>query len=133
MDQKKSEIRYVMNLSPVSKQRPRMTRRGRTYTPEKTVNFENEVKILSKRYAPKQLLEGPLEVRIWFHLERPKKPKNKDYPLNKNDLDNYIKAVFDALSGVMYINDSQICIIEARKLYAQPPTSPRIEIIIESL
>ncbi len=49
----------------------------------------------------------------------------------KPDLtDNLNKAVFDALEGIVYINDSQICQIQSRKIYG---TVPRIDLVFEVL
>ncbi len=46
-------------------------------------------------------------------------------PTGKPDLDNIVKAVEDALTGVVWLDDAQVVSMEAAKLYAE---SPRVSI-----
>lgn len=72
----------------------------------------------------KEPLSGPLELTIHFFLQKPKsKPKYKAWPDVRPDLDNYVKAVKDALKGIVYRDDAQVCVCVAKKGYAlmRPP------------
>ena len=51
------------------------------------------------------------------------------WPATKPDLSNYIKMVEDAMTGVVYIDDNQICSIVAKKKFGLVP-GVRIEISI---
>ena len=79
------------------------------------------------------LINDPLSLTITFYLAKPKsKPKYKIWPDVRPDLDNYIKAVKDALKGVVYKDDAQVVALTAIKRYAIN-TSPRTRIIIKRL
>ncbi len=48
------------------------------------------------------------------------------YKITKPDLtDNLMKGLFDAMEGIVYINDSRIANVESKKIYGQVP---RIEL-----
>lgn len=130
-------------VDPVAKGRPRFSNfRGfvRTYTPQKTLDFEQEVK--------KQLLEqykglplnGALKMEITFYFGIPKSysrkkikelEKNLFLHTNKPDVDNLIKSFCDASNGILWDDDKQVCIIKASKLWTN--TQPRISVSIEEL
>nr|WP_262336409.1 RusA family crossover junction endodeoxyribonuclease [Limosilactobacillus fermentum] len=42
-------------------------------------------------------------------------------PTVKPDLDNYIKSTFDALNGILWVDDNLIISLEAKKYYAEQP------------
>ena len=117
-------MKYLIPIEPVAKGRPRFTTQGgfsRAYSPKKNVDFENSV----KAWAIGQtffLLEKdtPLSVSVDFYITRPKSVsvKKRPFPTVKSDLDNYEKALLDALNGIVWKDDSQIVEIRARKLYA---------------
>lgn len=46
------------------------------------------------------------------------------------DLDNIVKLVQDALNGVVYLDDRQICELAARKRYGE---AERVEVVIDEL
>ena len=105
----------VDDIAPVGKGRPRFTKRGHTYTPNKTAAFQKAFQALAKTHAPKNPLEGSLECEIWFIFKKPKRPVNR-YP--RGDIDNYAKAILDSLNGIMYKDDSQICTLKVTKRYS---------------
>jgi len=65
----------------------------------------------------RQLILG--DVGIVLRLYRPRRA---------GDLDGYFKAVFDALTGIAWVDDSQITKIEAERF--DDKTNPRVEIEI---
>jgi len=78
---------------------------------------------------------GAVLVRfITIRRTRPKSNKTK-WPIVKPDLDNYIKAVWDALQGIIYVNDSQIVHYERgpRKVWATEIAPPGITLEIERM
>lgn len=70
----------------------------------------------------------PIGVNMTFVRAMPKlwSKKRKEERLGtscptKPDLDNYIKFILDALNEVVYLDDNQICHIEAQKIYGSVP------------
>jgi crossover junction endodeoxyribonuclease RusA len=68
------------------------------------------------------LFDGPVSVSLIFVLARPKAmPKSKPTPpaIKRPDIDKLTRAVFDALTGVVYVDDSQIIHDECLKRTAE--------------
>lgn len=124
-------IAFEIPVVPVPKERARVTRFG-TYTPARTREFENHIRVYAQRNAPENLLILPLKLYCEFHLPKPKKPKFKEWPAVAADIDNYLKAVMDGMNRIIWKDDSLICHIEAKKLYAldKPKIVVRIELAI---
>ena len=130
-------MRIVVDGVPVPKGRPRMTRSGHTYTPEKTKEYEDRIRAAylsttSEKFAK----DTPLEVTVCVYLpiseslsKRRKIARETgiEKPTSRPDLDNYIKCL-DALNGWAWYDDSQIVCIVAEKRYS---SRPRMEILIE--
>ena len=116
------KVEFIFKIEPVAKGRPKISARGgfaRAYTPIKTRNFEQELAILAKNQFNGVLIDYPIGIDIKFFLNRPKSISEKKRPLPsvKPDLDNYIKCI-DALNGIIWVDDSLICKIEASKQYS---------------
>ncbi len=81
----------------------------------------------SQKHA--QMLAGPISLQLRFYLPRPKStPKKTYWPAKRPDLDKLIRAVGDALTGIMWADDSQICVIYALKFYADKDHPPGVDI-----
>jgi Holliday junction resolvase RusA-like endonuclease len=72
---------------------------------------------LSARFAGAKPVEGAIGIEIVFRVRRPKTVK-RDYPTVAPDLDKYIRGVLDALTGIAYLDDSQVIDIKAEKVYS---------------
>lgn len=124
---------------PVAKGRPKFSNRDgfvKTYTPEKTVNYENLVKseFMQSGY---RMLDGELFVVIKAYFTIPKSTSIKKCiqmreemirPTKKPDADNIAKIVCDALNSLAYKDDSQIVSLKVDKYYSD---IPRVEISIK--
>lgn len=115
---------------PIGKGRPRFRSTGRfvqTYTPDKTVEFENLVR-LEWHNAGNDMLRGNIsaEIRAYFPIPKSVSKKKRaemihaSYP-HKPDCDNIAKAVLDALNGVAYEDDAQVVELAVIKKYAETP------------
>lgn len=109
---------------PVAKARPRFTRSGVTYTPAKTEGYETLIR--SKWIHGIQ--EGPLSVKMLFFVRMPaswsSKKKAGMYLMpcsSRPDLDNYVKAVLDALNGKAYSDDKAVTALYAGKIWSYDP------------
>ncbi len=68
----------------------------------------------------KKPMTVPISVNLQFTLPRPKSlPKKIIHHTKKPDIDNLIKAVLDAMNGIIYKDDSQICELGAIKIYGE--------------
>lgn len=118
---------------PQGKARAR-TVRGRggqtfSYTPDKTVLYENLIKI-SYLQVSKKIFNNkePINVRITACFEPAKSASKKKRmqmlsgeikPTKKPDIDNITKCILDGLNGVAYRDDTQVVEVSAKKIYAE--------------
>lgn len=65
-------------------------------------------------------INGAISIKLEFRVARPKSVK-RALPIVAPDLDKYIRGCLDALTGVAYIDDSQVVCITASKRYADEP------------
>ena len=92
------------DIKPAVKQRPRMTRRGRAYTPQATL--EHEAAIREAYDGP--LFDQPVQVSIGydtFGFGVTIEPLGYDCVSLRGDIDNYVKATLDGLNGGAYDDD----------------------------
>lgn len=124
-------ITFTISGTAVPKARPRTTKRGNKaimYTPDKTKQFENYVKLVAAQHAPEELLTSALAVQLDFFLQRPKSlPLKIMYHTKKPDIDNLAKSVLDALEGIIYVNDAQVISLQVTKDYGAPLCRVRVE------
>jgi crossover junction endodeoxyribonuclease RusA len=65
-------------------------------------------------------VSGPVELEVMFYLDRPASitPVKRPQPTVPPDLDKLVRGVGDALTGVVYDDDSQVIRCLAWKVYA---------------
>jgi Holliday junction resolvase RusA-like endonuclease len=75
------------------------------------------------------LLTGPVTLEVRFYLARPKSlPKRTTAHIKRPDLDKLIRGATDALTGVIWKDDSQVTLVTAGKTYvATAAEAPRAE------
>jgi crossover junction endodeoxyribonuclease RusA len=86
--------------------------------------------------AATQLLDGPIAVEVQFVMPRPTSlPKRKPTPphVKRPDVDKLIRAILDALSGVIWHDDSQVVDLHPTKRYAELNEQPGAHIHVRSL
>jgi len=93
----------------------------------------------SEQMKGKNLYLGALGVIIKVYLPVPSSMSQKKTaqalagqlaPTTRPDLDNYCKSVLDALSGVVWVDDSQVVELHMAKLYSE---KPRVEITVSEM
>ena len=120
-----------MNGQPIGKGRPRFTRMGRVYTPEKTRKYEMRLAAVASDYMVSHGLEvtsKPCSVLIKAQFEIPKSwtkakkeaARNHEVYPGKPDIDNLAK-VLDAFNEIVWNDDSQVHELRAFKIYAEDP------------
>ena len=126
----------IIETNPVSQLRPRISG-NRMYDPKKVRDYKKYVAWETKRQWKKEPLQGAVKIKIDIYrdIQKTESKKNKKLkdegvirPTVKSDLDNYLKAVLDAMNKIAYVDDSQIVEINARKFYSY---NPRVEIKLD--
>lgn len=120
----------TIEMTPVAKQRPRLTRTGKAYTPRETRDAENLIKNHIFTTRPPRF-EGPVAIVTRYVLSRPSSaPKKRKWPQVRPDLDNFLKLTLDALNGILFHDDGQVVSLAAQKEYGDPP---RVEITVKAV
>jgi Holliday junction resolvase RusA-like endonuclease len=121
-------VTFIIEGEPQGKGRHRTTKTGHTYTPQKTLLYENWIKTCYLSRAGEKMLQGPIKASIEAYYTIPKsKSKNVKAqmekgiirPVKKPDVDNIAKAVFDSLNGIAYKDDAQVVELSMSKYYAE--------------
>jgi crossover junction endodeoxyribonuclease RusA len=75
---------------------------------------------------------GPVSLAVVFYMPRPKSlPKKVTEHTKKPDLDKLVRALKDALTGIVWTDDSQVVQLQARKVYVAEQAMPRAEIRVD--
>jgi Holliday junction resolvase RusA-like endonuclease len=134
-------MEFTIPGDPKPKGRPRAsvnkhTGRVQVRTPDKTREAEQTLAARAMEFRPPEPLTGPLHVDVIFVLPVPKswsKWKHEAaeaghyFHTSKPDRDNLVKLFKDALNGLFWLDDSQICMGFTQKVYgAQPRTWVRV-------
>lgn len=83
----------------------------------KTVKF---AALEAMNNQPFAILDEPVKVIYTFFLPRPQKPKHKQYPASKPDLDKLVRAVNDGLTDAgVWRDDSLVVELVARKVWTK--------------
>lgn len=123
---------------PVAQGRPRFTTRGgfpRAYDPANSRDWKRTVHSAASEIVAQNSarfpMQGPLAMRLTFHLLRPTSlPKKVLHHTKRPDADNLCKAVKDSLSGCVYRDDAQIVALTVFKGYGP---QPGVEIEVQEL
>lgn len=129
-------VQFSIPGNPRAKQRPREGQ-GRFFTPKETEAEEAFVHQLGRRaMAGRAVFLGPvmLEFEAVFEMPiswPPRVREMRQLPhVSKPDLDNIEKLLLDALNGVVFADDSQICEVRKRKRYGD---AARVDIVLREL
>lgn len=135
-------IRLTIPGEPVAQGRPRFSRRGKyvsTYDPPKSRGYKEYIKQIARQELHIEPLTGSIRINVKVYrgiqkygskLTRRKKQDGIIRPTVKPDTDNYYKAVSDALTGILWVDDNQIVEIHVGKWYSD---QPRVEIEAEEI
>ena len=120
-------VKFIIDHEPVPQGRPRFAD-GRVYDPPRSRAYKEYIALTARRHFPKPL-RGALSVRIIFYMAMPRswsRVKREqcrgDLHNKRPDIDNLTKAVLDGLNGVAFVDDGQVAIINAKKVYSDKPS-----------
>lgn len=123
-------IEIELSGGPRGKERVKRAQIGHSYTPERTVRFEDRLSLAAQYVmAGRPPLTGPLKMDVWMFMEIPASWSRKKReaalrgeirPEVKPDWDNGGKLT-DALNLIVWIDDKQITDGRVRKRYSDRP------------
>ena len=124
-------MEWKFPISPVAASRPRVSKHGAYFKGPYKV-FRQEMaelvpEILGTDFVP---LTSELSVDLELYIKRPKTTK-LDNP--RADIDNFCKAVFDALNNFLWEDDKQIIKLYATKSWAEPDEDGYFVIGVEEI
>ncbi len=126
-------VKFVVQGSPVGKGRHKYRKHQnyvQTYTPEKTVNYEDLVKMEYRRQVKYYFPDNHavyMYIRAYYKIPSNASRKKREemlsgncVPLVKPDSDNIAKIIMDALNGIAYKDDNQVA-VSVEKFYSETP------------
>ena len=103
-----------------------------TSSNKRVKQWEQSIRSAAQEHAG-TLLTGWVDVSICFALPRPKSlAKKVTWHLKRPDIDKLSRAALDALSGVIWRDDSQVVKLHATKYYAEPGEPPYVDISVRA-
>ena len=127
-------IEFTVLGEPSAQMRHRSFSKGNfkgTYDPSKDIKKDFLLTVQNK--APQEPITGPIKLVVVFYFGRPKNHyrtgKNSamlrddcpEWHIAIKDIDNLQKLIFDALNGIFWKDDKQICWVDAQKRYSERP------------
>lgn len=139
----KRSVDFTIAGEPVAQGRPRFSSHGgfvRTYDPAKSKEAKQHVRYSAKvAMEGSEPLDGPIKMYAEFGIMLPKSQERKRTPVPKGwrtkkpDLDNLLKLVKDACSGIVYLDDNIIVEVHARKMQCAQGEAPYTRVRFEQL
>ena len=136
------ELNFVIPGSPIGQGRPKFSTingHAKAYDPEKSRNYKAYVRMLATQAMKEtgfEMIDGPCVLDIIAYFEVPKSKSKKfreaalmelERPTKKPDADNIVKAIQDALNGLVYKDDAYIVHLACQKFYSD---NPRVEVFV---
>ena len=127
-------LSFIIPGQPQGKGRPRFTKRGHTYTPEKTKAYEREIAsaglIAAADRGDDVKMDAVIQLMVIARFKIPKSwtKARREAAMNgpvwhtcKPDGVNVLKVIQDALNGILWNDDSQIAYASIMKVYSDEP------------
>lgn len=120
---KGNALHIELPFDPVPAARARVGRYG-TFYPKKYNEYRGTAQEHLAPFRRDKLITGAVKVHCEFIVKKPKNPTNP-YP-SKGDIDNYVKALLDAVTKaeVFWKDDMQITDLNATKRYCNEGEEP---------
>lgn len=122
--------------APKGSMRAFKTRRGKvavTHDNERTRPWGQLVAWSARRAMERRMpVSGPVAVCVAFYLPRPKSVK-RPWPCVKPDVDKLQRALLDAMTSIVWVDDGQVVSVRAVKHYADGGNRPRAVVSVDEL
>ena len=139
-------LEFTVPAIPVAQPRPKATTvngSARLYEAKKSHPvhaFKASVRLaFAERNQGQPPVIGPLSIHVRCLLPRPKalywkrRPMPRLWAAKKPDLDNLLKSVLDSLSGLAFLDDSQVCLCIVEKLVCSGDEQPHVRVTLDSM
>lgn len=140
------QIEVLIPGEPCAQGRPRFARRGKfvtAYDPPKSRNWKTDARECMLRAIPDAsrlpFVAGvPVSVTVISVFTRPagsyskRSPKGRELKATRPDVENVVKAVMDAATGVLWHDDSQVCHLVATKEIGAQDEAPFVRLLVSS-
>lgn len=135
-------LSFTVVADPVAQPRHKASSIGgkaRMYLPAKhpVHAFKKSVQKSAQAAFNGEPMDGPFTLNCRFVMKRPqrmvwkKRPMPREEHLSKPDTDNLLKSVKDALTGILWVDDSQVWREIGEKVYADGSEVPHLEVIVK--
>lgn len=109
------ELNISMNINVVPLARQRITKTGHCFNPRQNTDFRKLIQAKLMDNLPSNFIMFSEPVAVVVEVYKTTQPTYKRF----GDIDNLIKAVFDAFNGLIWVDDSQVVKVHAYKSYAE--------------
>lgn len=132
---------FTVFHEPIGQPRHRVSTRGshaRMYLPS-SHPVHGFKKAIQLAFGQKKCFQLGVEIEIqaWFPRPKSKIWKTRQMPAyrhtKKPDIDNVTKAILDALNGLAWVDDAQVCSATIRKYVCDGVSVPRVEIFLRGV
>jgi len=132
----KRDFSIIIPGEPIAQGRPKFSNRGgfvKAYDPKKSRDGKQSVKYFVANQMSDEgadPMDGPIHMQVQFGIKLPtsqyrkRTPVPRKWRIKKPDLDNLVKLVKDACSGIVYLDDNQIVKVSAEKIECAQGESP---------
>lgn len=128
-------VSFVVNQVH-GKCRPKFTRKVIAYKDKSDRDYEKLVAAEYMKQSGHNFGDAPISMRIVIHRPLPKSKKKSiklEHDTVKPDVDNIFKAISDALNGIAYDDDKQICEAYIIKLPRTREAEEHVTITIQEM
>ena len=125
------KIQLKFDIKPMAKQSFRTTRTGNKYLDASVIKYRKAIRnmaIAQMRNQKAERIEGAVNMNIIYAFRRPKSLSKKERneidggktvpKTTKPDIDNLVKAILDALNGIVWKDDAQVTQINIQKIWS---------------
>lgn len=99
------------------------------YKPEKIKQAKKELIKHLMPFKPKELMEGPIELKVVWLFPRGKRHKHFEWRVTRPDTDNLEKMLKDCMTEVGFWKDDALVVSETvYKIWSDEPTGISIEL-----
>lgn len=134
MTQTRDSVCFTVPGTPKSQPRPRVSKNGGVFNPKSADAYKACCQLAASQ-AMQSPLDGPVYLSVVAVFPRPQKRNGRKHQSDgryrhtqKPDADNVLKAIKDALNGIAWQDDKQVCELRMLKWVAADSEQPHTEI-----